>query len=83
MTSGTGRRAVPAICSLPEEAAAAIAAGIDVVLIIPPGPVPDVGQGLPGAGRLAVVVGDPGTPADQAAAQAMADELFGGAPRRA
>jgi hypothetical protein len=58
-------------------AAALVARGINVVLVIDPAgadsvPEPD------GPGRLAVLVGAPDDPAVRAVAEAMAAELFGG-----
>jgi hypothetical protein len=67
------------VCDDPQRAAGLVAAGYDVVLIVgPEQPVPPV---MAGGGRLAVLAGRPGAPGVQAAAEAMAAELFG--PRSA
>jgi len=60
----------------PEEAAVAVAAGHDVVLLCPDPAT--LGRPLAdaGVGRLAVLVGSPDDPADRAAAVAMDAELF-------
>ena len=71
------RRAV--VCRDPLQAAAALAAGIDVVLIsLEPAPpaLRSAATAAPRAGRLAVMVGDPGDPAAEAAAVEMAAEVF-------
>jgi hypothetical protein len=71
----------PLVCSSAGEAAAGVAAGLDVVLIAGEGAVPDLG-GLraAGSGRLALLVGDPHDPATASAAAEMAGELFRALP---
>jgi hypothetical protein len=64
-----------------DDAVARAGQGHAVVLLVPPGSSAEARAGvteLPGPGRVALFVGDPGSPQDRAAAQAMADELFGG-----
>ncbi|MCU4187502.1 hypothetical protein K6U06_24305 [Acidiferrimicrobium sp. IK] len=75
------------VCCDQDEAAAAVAAGADVVLLTSE-PVPAAVAGRAGGaaagraggaargGRLAVFIGDPASPADRAAAAEMATELF-------
>lgn len=66
----------PVVTDAPDEAAALVAAGHAVVLILAPGAVaPHVADG-PGGGRLAVLVGTPGDPAARVAAVAMAADVF-------
>jgi cephalosporin hydroxylase len=58
----------------PAEALQLIQQGRDVVLIV--GDETDVPPAARGAGRLALMVGDPSDPATAAAAREMDDELF-------
>jgi hypothetical protein len=59
------------------DAAAAVATGIDVVVVLAPGEV--LGPRPPGAGRIAVLVGDGLSRADLATAAAFGAEVFGAA----
>jgi hypothetical protein len=71
-----------AICADPDVAAVLLGQGAGVVLVgtdwAPWAPV--LAAPRPAGGRVAVLIGDRADPAVAAAARAMAEELFGGAP---
>ena len=77
VTRGRYHRSV--VLDDPSAAAEAVAAGADVVLILPPGwtgPPETVEIASRGPGRLAPMVGEPGDPVVRRAAAEMEAELF-------